>query len=58
MKKEVNLNDVTFPVATLNRMIKYAARKGFKVTPKAIDEFVRTVNEKQFNQDQMVLYVD
>lgn len=58
LKKRVNLNAVTFPVATLNRMIKYAAKKGFYVTPEAIDLFVRTVNQSQYDEDDMVLYVD
>lgn len=58
IRKQVNINDVTFPVATLNRMIKYAARKGFTITHQAIDQFVRTVSERQYNEDQMVLYVD
>ena len=58
LKKQVNLNAVTFPVATLNRMIKYAARKGFYVTPQTVDLFVRTVNQSEYDEDEMVLYVD
>lgn len=57
-KKVVNLNGVYFPVATLNRMIKYAVIKKFYITPAAIEAFVRTVNTSQYDDDQMELYID
>lgn len=57
-RKQVTLNAVNFPVATLNRMIKYAAKKKFHVHPQAMYDFVRTVNENTYTDEDMVLYVD
>ncbi len=57
-KKLVTINAVQYPVATLNRMIKYAARKRFRVTPDAMRDFVMIVNLSRFDEDQLELYID
>jgi len=57
-KKRITINVIQFPVATLNRMIKYAARKKFHITPEAIVDFVMIVNLSRFDEDQLELYID
>ena len=57
-KKLVTINVVGFPVATLNRMIKYAARKKFRVTPDAMRDFVMIVNLSRYDPEDMELYID
>lgn len=57
-KKRITINVIQFPVATLNRMIKYAARKKFHITPEAMTDFVMIVNLSRFDEDQLELYID
>ncbi len=57
-KKLVTINVIGFPVATLNRMIKYVARKKFHVTPDAMRDFVMIVNLSRYDPDDMELYID
>lgn len=55
--KRINLNKVTYPVATMNRIAKYTG-KGYTLTPKANLEFVLAVNEMVLDENNMALYVD
>lgn len=55
--KVINLNKVTFPVATMSRIAKYIG-KGYTLTPKARLEFVLAVNGKVLDENNMALYVD
>ena len=57
-KRRITINVIQYPVATLNRMIKYAARKKFHITPEAMVDFVMIVNLSRFDEDQMELYID
>lgn len=57
-KKQITINAIQFPVATLNRMIKYAARKKFHITPDAMRDFVMIVNLSRYDVDDMELYID
>lgn len=58
IKKRLTIMDVTFPVATLNRIMKYKYNKGFEVNAQAMMDYVYFINEMELDDDNMVLYVD
>lgn len=57
-KKVVFLHAITFPVATLNRLFKYKIRKGFEIHPEALFQFVAMTSNREFDGEQLVLYID
>jgi hypothetical protein len=56
-QKRLILNKVTYPVATINRLMKYKA-KGYVVTEKLLVDLVTDIAGKQFDDNQMALYID
>lgn len=56
-KKTLGLNFVSYPVATLSRMMKYSY-KGYHVPPETLLGLVQQINEGEFDGDQLALYVD
>lgn len=57
LNKRLNINKVTFPVATLSRIMKYKD-KGFTMSGKASTEYVTQVNMMTLDETNMALYVD
>lgn len=57
LNKRINLNAITYPVATLNRITKYV-QKGYALTPDANLKFIEYVNSVVLDEDNMVYYVD
>ncbi len=55
-RKRLRVNNVTFPVATLKRLVKYA-QKGYSVGMGA-EDFCRQTNNKSFTGDQFRHYID
>lgn len=56
-RKRLSFNQITFPVATINRMFKYR-QKGYVPYEKDLVFLVREINEKQFDGSQLALYID
>lgn len=56
-KKRLGLNKVTYPVATINRVAKYM-KKGYSYTEEFGQELILEINTKQFDPEQLALYVD
>ena len=54
---ELKLHKVTYPVATMGRIIKYAA-KGFRVPPKLREDYIKAVLSKDWQADAMRTYID
>lgn len=57
LNKNIYLNTITYPVATLNRITKYV-RKGYTLSATANIQFIETVNEVVLDENNMVYYVD
>lgn len=57
-KKNVVIWNVTYPVATMNRIMKYKYQKDFHVSQDTLREFVYIVNEMELDDEHMVFYVD
>ena len=57
-KKELRLANLVYPVATLKRIVKYAAR-GYTIR-KVAEEFVKQVTEKEmpYSEEEMRGYID
>lgn len=56
-KKQLELNFVSYPVATINRMFKYK-EKGFWVPSNMLVQLVEEINTGEFDGDRLALYVD
>lgn len=56
-KQKLMINKVTYPVATINRMMKYRA-KGYRVDEHMLIDLVNEISNRQFEQDQLAMYVD
>lgn len=54
--KKLRINNVTFPVATLKRLVKYAS-KGYNIFM-ASEDFCRHMNNQTFSNDQFRHYID
>lgn len=55
--KKLYVNTITYPVASLNRMMKYK-EKGYFVGEDVLREIVTQIADRRFNDDELVLYVD
>jgi len=56
-KKNLGINEVTFPVATINRIHKYR-NKGYRFTEEFGKDLVIKINRGAFDETQLALYVD
>lgn len=56
-KKTLGLHFVSYPVATLSRMMKYRS-KGYLVIPETLLGLVEQINSGEFDGSQLALYVD
>lgn len=56
-RKTLGLHFVSYPVATLSRMLKYS-HKGYKVLPETLLKLVIDINEGDFDDSRLALYVD
>ena len=56
-KKNLSINDVTYPVATINRLFKYK-NKGYNIKESTLVDLVRSISSRQFDGDQLQLYID
>lgn len=56
-KKMLYLNNLTYPVATLNRIDKYK-RKGYYASEAFYVDIIKTVQSSSFDGDRMSLYID
>lgn len=56
-KKQLDLNFVSYPVATINRMFKYK-EKGFYIPSSMLVQLVQEINDGVFDDDRLALYVD
>ena len=54
--KKLRINNVTFPVATIKRLVKYH-NKGYCLS-QAAEDFMHLVNNKNFTSDQFRQYLD
>lgn len=55
--KMIAFNDVTFPVASIARIIKYHG-KGYRYTQSSLRNFVQMIAGREFDGDKLGLYVD
>ena len=56
-KKMLYLNNLTYPVATLNRIDKYK-RKGYYASEAFYVDIITTIQSSSFDGDRMSLYID
>lgn len=56
-KKMLYLNNLAYPVATLNRIDKYK-RKGYYASEDFYQDIIRSVREGTFDGDRLMLYID
>ena len=56
-RKMIAFNDVTFPVASIARIIKYHG-KGYRYTADSLRSFVEMIADRKFDGQQLGLYVD
>lgn len=56
-KKHLRFHRITYPVATMNRMYKYR-EKGYFMPQSEYVSFIMDVQLKEFNNEELVLYVD
>lgn len=56
-KRTLGLHFVSYPVATLSRMLKYS-KKGYHVAPDMLLDMVLQINENTFDESRLALYVD
>tara|TARA_Y100000310_G_scaffold30979_1_gene29406 strand:- start:9710 stop:10444 length:735 start_codon:yes stop_codon:yes gene_type:complete len=57
LNKNIYLNTVQYPVATLNRIIKYVG-KGYKLSRTGNLDFITTINSTELDEDHLVFYID
>lgn len=55
--KVLELNHLEYPVASLNRMMKYK-EKGYAIPEKTLVSIVQEISGKYFNAKQLALYID
>lgn len=55
--KVLELNHLEYPVASLNRMMKYK-EKGYTIPEKTLVSIVKEITGKIFNEKQLALYID
>tara|TARA_Y100001973_G_C5180896_1_gene324835 strand:+ start:852 stop:1451 length:600 start_codon:yes stop_codon:yes gene_type:complete len=55
--KEVNINRIEYPVATISRFIKYS-KKGWTITRKAKEDICFALQNMSLNSENMILYLD
>ena len=55
--KELAINRITYPVASINRLFKYRER-GYKVTEQTLVEMVQQISGQQFDDEKLALYID
>ena len=53
----IELNQITYPVATISRLFKYK-QKSYKVKATTIRDIVKQISERSFTKEQMELYID
>lgn len=56
-KKQLELNFVSYPVATINRMFKYRD-KGFWIPTSMLVQIIQEISNGTFDGDRLALYVD
>lgn len=56
-KRTLGLHFVSYPVATLSRMLKYS-KKGYHVVPDMLLDMVLQINENSFDENRLALYID
>jgi hypothetical protein len=56
-RKTIAFNDVTFPVASIARIVKYHG-KGYRYTGETLKHFVTLIAGREFDGDKLGLYVD
>ena len=56
-KRTLGLHFVSYPVATLSRMLKYS-KKGYHVAPDMLLDMVLQINENSFDENRLALYID
>lgn len=56
-RKTIAFNDVTFPVASIARIVKYHG-KGYRYTEETLRHFVSLIAGREFDGNQLGLYVD
>lgn len=56
-RKELRLNKIEYPVATLNRIQKYLA-KGYKPSQEFYQSIVKAIEGQQWPKEQLFLYMD
>lgn len=56
-RKTIAFNDVTFPVASIARIVKYHG-KGYRYTQDTLRHFVTLIAGREFDGDKLGLYVD
>lgn len=56
-KNKLTVHQISYPVASLNRMMKYKSY-GYYIPAKTLRDIVMQINTGQFSEDALVLYVD
>jgi len=56
-KKMLYLNNITYPVATLNRVVKYV-NKGYYAGEHFYKEVIESIQNSNFDGDRLALYID
>lgn len=56
-KKNLYLNNLTYPVATLNRVSKYK-QKGYYAGENFWKDVILNIQQQEFNGEQLALYID
>lgn len=57
LNKQVHLNKITYPVATMKRIAKYA-EKGFYLTNYAVMDFIKYCAENELDENNLKFYID
>jgi hypothetical protein len=55
--KKLTVHNITYPVASLNRMMKYR-QYGYYVPENTLRDIVQMISSRSFDEEQMALYVD
>lgn len=57
LNKQINLNRVEYPKATMKRIMKYKD-KGYTMTNSCVEDFVHSVNDINLTEENNVFYID
>lgn len=55
--KTIDFNVIEYPVATLNRVVKYY-NKGYRYRENTLVNYVKAVNSQEFDENHLALYID